>query len=449
MNDYAADLQEQIAAAQTSIDTSNNYTIHISIKSPVDGWVKSVVLDEDDDIEDATGNYGYVALVASEKREIINAAGSSLAEGDNVKVKYKGYTYSGTVTNENGAKMGADTAVYDTSGKKLFTGKIELAAFKAIESSSGTITDVLFSENESIDQGETIYRASQYSVDVQVLYENLDDLKDQYEMIQKLIEAGQITSSGTGVVSAVNISEGSTAEEGISLVTVDSTEEWQATVSVDELDINSIEIGQNVNIELDSMPDEVFEGIVTGISDYGSASGGITTYSVTVSVDDEDRFKVNMTLTCEILAKEATDAILVPVDDVISTGKASYVMMKTDRSESEIAAIKQLILDKDYDALTQYMGNDASGLGITMLEDPSQLLYSEVRAVETGIESAYYFQITSGLSEGEQILAQESSDSETEGMWFMQGMSQMQGGMDGTMQGGPRPQGGDRMPGGK
>ena len=459
MNEQAADLNKQIMEAQTNIDTTNNYTTSLSIKSPADGWVKNVVLDEDDYIEDAMDEYGYVALVATEKREIINAEGSGLAEGDKVKVKCEGSTISGTVTSENGTlyvsiatikrTVGADAVVYDLDGNALFTGSIELAAYVAIESSYGIITDVNFSEDESIDQGETIYRASQYSLSVQELYDNLNDLKEQYETLESMIAAGQITSPGAGVVSTVNITDGSTAEEGTTLISVYSTNDWEAIVSVDELDINAIEVGQNVSVELDSLPNEVFDGIVTDVSDYGSASGGITTYSVTVAVEDDDRFKVNMTLSCEIIAQEAAGAVLIPVNDVLAMGNSSYVMVRVDRSDSEIAAIKQLIMDKDYDALAAYMGDDATTLGITRLTNPAQLLYSEVRAVETGIESSYYIQIISGLSEGEQVIAQESSDSSSQQGFMMQGMGNMTGSMTvpGGSNSGQMPQGGNR-PGG-
>ena len=459
MQDKAQELANEVSAAQISIDTTNNVTTSLSIKSPVDGWVKNVVLDEDDYIEDVMSEYGYIALVATEEREIINAASSGLTEGSEVKVKCEGYTYSGVVTNENGTlyvsidtiyrTVGADAVVYDADGNEIFTGKIELAAYQEIESSYGIITDVGFSEDEEIEQGETIYKATQYSLDVQELYDNLADLKSQYETMQSLITAGQITSPGAGVISAVNITDGQECEEGTPLISVESTEDWSATVSVDELDINSIEVGQNVNVELDSLPNEVFAGTVTAISDYGTASSGITTYNVMVSVKDDDRFKINMTLSCEILAQEATDALLVPVDDVLTTGNTSYVMVKVDRTEAEIAAIKQLILNEDYDGLKEYMGEDATTLGISMLSDTSQLINSEVRAVETGIESAYYIQITSGLSEGEYVLAQESDSSSDEG-FFMQGMGEIMGGnvQSGQMpEGGSRPQSGS-MPGG-
>ena len=452
MQSNADDLQEQIAAQQISIDTTNQVTTTLNVKSPVDGWVKNVKLDEDDYIEDAMAESGYVALVATEERELVAVPeGTSLTEGAEVKVKCEGHRLSGEVVSKEGIlyvsidtirrTVGAAAVVYDTDGNELYEGTIELAAYEPIESSYGIITDVGFSEDEEIEAGEAIYTASQYSQDVKDMYTALEDLKEQYDSITKLITAGQITSPRAGVVSAVSATDGQTVEADTTLLTITSTDIWTATVSVDELDINSIKVGQSVDVELDSLPNETFEGTVTGISDMGTASGGITTYNVYVSVQDNDSFKINMTLNCEIKAQEATGAILAPVDDVRTAGNKSYVMVKVERSEADKAAIRQLITDNDWQGLAAYMGADAETLGISVLSTPSELLYADVRAVETGIEDASNVEIKSGLSEGEQILKGESDDSDSGEFTF--GM----GGM-GSMMGGSMPGGGGRPSGG-
>ena len=444
MQKNAGDLKTQIMAQQVSIDTTNNTSTALSIKSPADGWVKNIVLDEDDDIQTAMDTYGYVALVATEEREIISAANSTLAKGDAVKVTCEGRTYNGVVTNENGAlyvsidtvsrTVGADAVVSDVNGNELFTSKIELAAFVPVTSSYGIITDVGFSENDEIEAGEAIYKASQYSLDVKEMYDALAELQEQYELMTAHIEAGQILSPSDGVVSSVTAADGAVCEEGTDLISIQSTDSWLASVSVDELDIGTIAVGQNVDVALDSLPNEVFEGTVSDISDMGTASGGITTYNVNVSVKDDDRFKINMTLNCEIKAQEATGAVLLPVDDLRTSGNMSYVMVKVDRTEAEKAAIQALINSGDVTGLADYMGADAQTLGINVLSDWSELLYSEVRAVQTGIENAYYIEITSGLSQGEMVLQPADTDDSSNPRGFMMGgMGEMPGQMPGQM----------------
>ncbi len=449
MQKNAYDLETQILAQQISIDTTNNTSTMLSIKSPVDGWVKSVLLDEDDEIQTVMDETGYVALIATEEREIISAVNSALSEGETVKVKCEGRTYEGVVTSENGAlyvsidtvsrTVGADAVVYDANDGELFTGKIELAAYVPVTSSYGIIDDVNVSENDEIEAGETIYKASQYSLDVKKMYDTLADLKEQYETMTAYIAAGQLVSPTAGVVSSVSASDGMTCEEGTGLLSIQSTDDWIATVSVDELDINSIKVGQNVDVTLDSLPNDVFSGTVSDISDVGTASGGITTYSVKVTVQDDDRFKINMTLNCEIIAQETTGAVLLPVDALRTSGNSNYVMVKVDRTDSDKAAIQALINSGNVTGLAEYMGEDAKTLGISVLSDWTELLYGEVRAIQTGIENAYYIEVKSGLSEGEMVLQTAEADDNSDSFGFMMGgMGEMPGQMPGGN--GERPQ---------
>jgi multidrug efflux pump subunit AcrA (membrane-fusion protein) len=132
MQDYADDLKTTIDSTQTQIDTTNNTTTKLSIKSPVDGWVKNVMLDEDDSIQDAMSEYGYVALVATEEREIINAASSSLTEGTAVSVKCEGRTYDGNVTSENGTLyVSIDTVSRTVGADADYTIQTALFSFQA------------------------------------------------------------------------------------------------------------------------------------------------------------------------------------------------------------------------------------------------------------------------------------------------------------------------------
>lgn len=451
METYAEELKAEIAAQQISIDTNGNVTTSFNIKSPADGWIKDVLLGSDDDIEAAMDAQGYVALIATEKRMIISAEGSNLSEGEEVKVKCEGTTYSGIVTNENGGlyvsidsikpSVGAQATVLSKDGDELFSADIKLAAYIPVESSYGTVSSVKFSENAAIETGDVIYKASQYSLSVKNMYTSLAQLKSDYETLMGHMEAGQILSPSAGVVSSVSISSGQSVEKNTVLVSLESTDDWIATVSVDELDINSVQIGQSVNVELDSLPSEVFEGAVIAISDKGVASGGITTYNVDISVENNDKFKLTMTLSCEIMAEEAKDAVLAPIDAVRTTGSASYVMVKTERTQAQMSDIQKLIDNKDYDGLAEYMGEDAETIGLKILPDLSELLYAQVRAVETGIENAYYVQIISGLSAGDSvIITQSSSNSNSMGMFGMQ--------MGGIMESRDMGQGNREMPSG-
>lgn len=438
MSEYLTELEQQINSIQTDIDTMNNVQTNLNIKSIADGWVKNIVLDDDEYIEDAMQEYGYVALVATEERELINAEGSGLSVGDIVKVKCENRWQDGEVVSEDGKlyvsidtiyrTVGSEAVVYDRDNNELFTGAIELSSYEMIESSFGIVTDVRVSENEEIEAGDVIYRASQYSLAASELYEDLRNAKEQHELVEQALLEGDIKASCAGVVINIEAMPGTKYDEGDVLYAIASTDLWEAVVAVDELDINSIEIGQRVEVTLDSMPNETFTGQVTSISDYGSASGGITTYDVDVLVEDNDGFKIAMTLNCEIQTQSAEGVILVPIDAIRTSMTKNYVMVAVERTDEEIETIKQFIVDNDYTSLANYLGDDAEALGIKMLTDWSELLYGEVRAVETGLQNAFYAEIKSGLSEGETVLLAASDTTSDMPGRFMQGMMQGMGG---------------------
>lgn len=421
------------SGTSTTTITSPNVVTKFRITSPVKGWVKNIVAgtkESNNSIEETMKKYGYLAVVATEEKELISAAGSGLAQGDTVKVKCEGKTYTGTVVTKNGnlyvqidtitRTVGADAAVYDQNGSELFTGQIQLAAYIPVISNYGTIISVRVKENQKVSVDQILFKAEQYSLTVKNLYNEILKLQAEYKAVTDLISAGQLSASDSGIINTLNISNGQTYEEGAVLMTLDSPDDWVATVSVDEVDINSVQVGQDATVTLDALTGKTFSGKVERISRIGAASGGVTTYDVDVSVESDPGFKAGMSVTCEITSQQAEGVVMVPVTDVKNINSHSYVMVQVTRTEAEKKEIKEMINNSDYAGLSKYMGADASALGITRLADPVQLLYGEVRAVQTGIQNASYIEIKSGLTEGEKILAQTTnSNSDTQRNFMM------------------------------
>ena len=70
-----------------------------------------------------------------------------------------------------------------------------------------------------------------------------------------------------GVILSLNVMEGEIAGPGSTLMTIASLEELQLTVYVSEENYGKIDLGQEVEIRVDSFPEEVFSGEVIYIAD--------------------------------------------------------------------------------------------------------------------------------------------------------------------------------------
>lgn len=212
-----------------------------------------------------------------------------------------------------------------------------------------------------------------------------------------------VTSKYNGIVSGT-ITKGKTIGKGQSVCKVLKTSSYKVTIDVDELDIKSVKKGQSVKVTADAVEDKTFTGTVTKVLKVGTTSDGVATYPVTIELKNASDLLPSMSVTATITTAKAENAVLVPVSAIQTKDGESYVTIITDDNEN---------------------GTQTK--------------------VETGIINDTYAQITSGVSEGDQVkvITRSSSSSDNK--------SDMKGGMDAPsgsgMQGGNK-QGGGGMPSG-
>ena len=87
----------------------------------------------------------------------------------------------------------------------------------------------------------------------------------------------------------------------------------QIEVNVSEADIGRVKEGQEVEFNLDGYPDTTFKGIVTQVRLDSTTTSNVVTYTVIVSVDNEDlTLKPGMTANVSIITKRSTDVMCAP-----------------------------------------------------------------------------------------------------------------------------------------
>ncbi len=290
---------------------------------------------------------------------------------------------------------------------------------------AGTVAGLSVSEGSRVSAGTVVARLSSTQTENQVTNSRLSLEQQQlsYQNTVDKLEDYTITAPIDGTIITRNIKVGDTldATNGqTTLAVIYDLSYLTFDISLDELDVNEVAVGQTVNITCDSLGDDnAFEGTVTKVSVAGTTQNGVTTYPVTVRIDDApDGLLPGMNVDATIVVEESKDALSVPVA-AVQRGNTVYV--------------------KDASA----KNTDNTMVGGTVLPDGWRAV-----EVETGLSDDTSIEITSGLSEGDtvyvpQIQAQSSSDGDS----MMPGgdMGGMPGGGD---MGGGAPGGGGGMPGG-
>ncbi len=262
---------------------------------------------------------------------------------------------------------------YVTSGTPLFRIKAK------------DVEDILDSYQDAVDQAEEKIESAQSNAD------NKQETYDNYTITAPI--SGQVITKSVKAGDKIDRSSSSSTS---TLAVIYDLSEVTFEMSVDELDVGRVKIGQTVNITADAMEGQTFTGKVTNISLQSSQSNGVTNYPVTVTLDEVGDLLPGMNVDGTIILDQVDDALMIPVDSLMR-GNRVYV--------------------KD-DSVTEQKGNVPAG-------------FRSVE-VETGISNDDYVQITSGLSEGDVVYVDSASNTSTD-MFQMGGM----GGPDGGMGGGP------------
>lgn len=275
---------------------------------------------------------------------------------------------------------------------------------------SGKVTGLNWLAGDSISAGDRICTITGDTVDNQIESAriSLSNASTSLENAQDNLDDYSITAPISGTVVTKTAKAGDNIEGGSdsTLCVIYDLSYLQMTMSIDELDISSVEVGQEVQITADAVEGQTYTGVVTEVSVAGTTSGGITTYPVTVRIDETDGLLPGMNVDAEIIISSAEDVLAVPSAAV---NRGDTVLLTAD-SPSAANALDQ--------------------------EAPEGYVYV---AVETGVSDDSYVEITSGLQEGDTVAYLQSASSGSSSGAMMMG-----GGMTGGMAGG----GGGGMPSG-
>jgi HlyD family secretion protein len=225
----------------------------------------------------------------------------------------------------------------------------------------------------------------------------------------------RIESPINGIVTRRNIEEGETVvigtmnNAGTVLLTIADMSVIQAEVEVDETDIPSVKMGQLAKVTIDALPGQTFTGKVTEIGNspiqaagQQSSSTQATNFKVVVTLDKEiAEVRPGFTCTAEITTAVREGSISVPIQattvrEVVLDDKGNVVRPPENEKRPSRPAV----------------GTSAQAAelkpGQTRKEMEGVFLVQNNKAqfvpVKTGIAGEKYFEVLSGLKEGDQVI---------------------------------------------
>ena len=136
---------------------------------------------------------------------------------------------------------------------------------------------------------------------------------------------------------------------------IDDTSHLQVDVSISEVDINSVSIGQGATLSFDAVFGKEYHGEVMSVGQAGDPVSGVVNFKVTVEVTDADeQVKPGMTAAVSIMVNEVKDVLLIPNRAIRSSNGDRIVYLLKDgqpvRTKIRIGAssdMNSVLLDGD------------------------------------------------------------------------------------------------------
>lgn len=205
-------------------------------------------------------------------------------------------------------------------------------------SASGDVVAVYANEGDYVQRNSTIVRLSSDSLSNDIANSEYALRNEELSLSNryKQLDDYTITSPISGTIVEKNYKQGDNLDAGRTLCIIYDLSYMTMTLNVDELDISDVQVGQDVTVTAEALGDRIFRGVVTRININGTTINGVTSYPVTIRIDDTDGLLPGMNVQAEIVVSNSSDVLAIPVS---ALSRGNRVLVKTsgdpDRSGNE------------------------------------------------------------------------------------------------------------------
>ncbi|MCE5187810.1 MAG: HlyD family efflux transporter periplasmic adaptor subunit [Eubacteriales bacterium] len=424
-----SDLQDDLASTRSSLASAKQLLTNLKVTSGKAGIVKDIKAAEGTVVDDMD----YLCLISTDgKMQLSIPVVSGMGQYDAVTVVVGEDEQEGYITKISGDTatvvfeddyypVGTSATVLDASGNTLGTGTITVNEYVEVTAASGKIATVEVEDNEKVGKGETIFTLAEGAptATYTTLKKTEANLVGQIADLEDLLT---VKADYDCTLTSLSAAVGDTVAAGTTVCVLTGTGGFTLSLSIDELDIASVALGQDATITLDALEGD-FTGTVSNISYSGSGSY-VTSYTATITTEPIEGAYPGMSASAEIVTDTSGDTMIADVSAVQYDGDTAFI----------------------------YLAGDDAQLGTTLAEGELDLDKLTKVTVTTGMSDGSYIAITAeGLAAGDLIWIPErtstatySEDDSTTTTFSMGG----QGGMMGGDSSGFTPPSGGQMPSG-
>ncbi len=378
-----ADTQDKLDEVDTRLKNAGSDKVSTQISARVAGRIKGVFAEKDEDVATVMYDHGCLALLSLDGYMALELADAPYALGDTVTVTTQdGTEYEGTV---DSVRAGKATILITDDGPRdgeevrvdgTYTANLYIHQSMKITGYAGTIANVNVKENDKVSGYSILFtlKDTEYTANYDSALEERAELEETLQTLIGMYQDGAVYAPVDGIIDSIPEEEddqsaaASTAassaslaamaqstsastqtasadtqeDEKILLLTIDPYKEMRFAISVDETNIRSLAVGQEVTVEVESVGDKTYSGTVCQIDTTPASAGGVTNYTATISLDAQDGMMAGMTAEASVTIQGIENAMLLPEEAVRRTSSSAYVYTSFDAQTGKLGGMVQV-----------------------------------------------------------------------------------------------------------
>lgn len=386
-----SDLQDELSDTRASLATAKQLLTNLKVTATKSGIIKDIQAQAGSIVDDMD----YLCLIATDgKMQVSIPAADGMEQYDAVTVQIGEDEQDGYITKladgvatvvftDNYYPVGTNATVLGEDGATLGSGAITVNEFVEVTAASGKIATVAVKDNQKISKGSTVFTLAEGApTSAYTTLKNTEaELLTKIEDLEGLLTVKADTDC---TLTALSAEVGDTVASGTTVCTLTGTGGFTIALSIDELDIASVKLGQSATITLDALEGD-FTGTVTNISYSGSGSY-VTSYTATITTEPIEGAYPGMSASAEIITETSGETLIVPVSAVQYEGDTAYL----------------------------YLADEGAQAGTMLAEGALDLDKLTKLTVTTGMSDGSYIAITAeGLEAGDVIWSEERTSTAT------------------------------------
>lgn len=302
---------------------------------------------------------------------------------------------------------------------------VEEAATKGLEDAQLAVEDA----KVNLEDAQIAVEDAQIAVeDAKKALQNAQEAFDEAKSASP-----EVIAPFNGFITNVNVSGGDEVKKGTVAVTLADPSNFEADISVSEMDILQVKLAGEAQVSVDAVPGMSLPAEVTHISPTATISQGVVNYKVKVAIQSleaimQQRQAARQEAIQNIQQGELSERIKQAIEEGRMTQEQAEAMMQQrqqgqgmQQGQGSVAIPENfqlregltitvsIIVDERNDVLLVPNAAITTQGRQTFVQVPAEDGTLEERAIQIGISDYQFTEVTEGLSEGEQIIVPEGT----------------------------------------